>query len=75
LYCIEGNIKNSGSPLEEQLIVVATTYDNQGQVVSFGEHAEGSPNKISADQVSSFEICIDPVGQQISNHQLKAMGL
>jgi hypothetical protein len=75
LYCIEGRIKNLGSPLQEHLIVLATTYDSQGQVVSFGEHAEGSPSNVSADQASPFEICIDPVGQQISNHQLKAVGL
>jgi len=75
LYCIGGIVKNLGSPLAEQLIVLATTYDSHGQVVSFGEHAEGSPGRVSADQTSPFEICIDPVGQQITSHELRAVGL
>lgn len=75
MYCITGKIQNLGIPLTEHLIVLAITYDQLGQVVSFGEHAEGSPNNVLADHTSPFEICLDPVGQQITTHQLRAVGL
>ncbi len=75
LYCIQGQVKNLGAPLEEYLLVLATAYDGKGQVVSFGEYSAASPETIVADQTSPFEICIDSLGQQITRHEVRAMGL
>jgi hypothetical protein len=74
LYCLGGKVQNN-APLGEYLIILAVTYNNSGQVVSFGEYAEGDPESIGAGQTAPFELCIDPSGQNIVHHELKAVGL
>lgn len=74
LYCLEGQIQNIGSPLADYLIVVAIGYNAQGNVVSFGEYSPASPSVILGDQASPFEMCLDPLDQQIARHELRALG-
>jgi hypothetical protein len=73
-YCLDGQIHNSGPPLEDYLIIVAFVYDNQGKLVSFEEFSADSPQTVMGDQASPFEMCIDPLGQQIARHELRALG-
>ena len=37
-YCVGGTLRNPGGQLEDYLVIVAVLYDNQDQVVSFGEY-------------------------------------
>ena len=74
MYCIGGQVQNPGSPLDEYLVVLATTYDGKGHVVSFGEHSTATPAEIVAGQSSPFSICIDPLNEQIARYQLWALG-
>ena len=73
-YCLEGQVQNSGSPLEDYLIIVAIAYNDQGNVVSFGEYSPALPKIVIGDQTSPFEMCIDPLNQQIARHELRALG-
>ncbi len=74
MYCLGGQIQNPGAPLEDYLIIVAFTYNEQGQLVSFGEYSLTSPEQAVGDQTSSFELCIDPMDQTIVSHELAALG-
>ncbi len=74
MYCLRGTVKNSGAALNEYLIILATAYNGQSQVIGFGEHSEISPKSVIADQIAPFEVCLDPLGQPVSRYQLRAWG-
>lgn len=74
LYCLDGQIENVISQLEDYLIILASGYDNQGQLISFGEYAVGSPQDVFGDKTSPFEMCIDPLDKQIAHYELRALG-
>jgi|GEM_PF-1756890 len=75
MYCLQGQIKNPGTAIEDYLIILATAYDEQGQVVGFGEHSENSPGTVIADQTAPFKVCLDPLDQHVSSYELRAWGL
>lgn len=74
LYCIHGQVKNQGPPVQEYLLVLAIGYDDQGRVVSHGEYYTDILLDSEA-QSSTFELCLDPSDRQIARHDLKAFGL
>ncbi|MEW5957253.1 MAG: hypothetical protein AB1801_05995 [Chloroflexota bacterium] len=74
MYCLGGQVQNLGLPLAGYLVIMATTYDAQGQVVGFGEYAPTSPENIVGDQTSPFEMCIDPLDQHVARHEFRALG-
>ncbi len=74
MYCLSGQVQNTGSPLADYLVIMATTYDDQGQVAGFGEYAPAYPEVIVGSQTTPFEICIDPLNQQIARHEFRAVG-
>lgn len=73
-YCIHGQVENQGLPVQKYLMVMAVGYDDQGSVVS---HAEYYTDILlgSEAQSSTFDLCLNPSGRQISRHDLKAFGL
>lgn len=74
LYCLGGYVQNSASPLEDFLIILASAYNDQGQLVSFGEYSTVSPGFVIGDQTSPFEMCVDPLDEQIVDYKLSALG-
>jgi hypothetical protein len=74
MYCLSGQVKNLGSPLEDSLVIMTIGYNDYGSVVSFGEYSPISPEVITGDQTSTFETCLDPLNQQITRHELRAIG-
>ncbi len=74
MYCLGGEVQNTDTLLEDFLIILASTYNKQGQLASFGEYAVASPEIVVGDQTSSFELCIDPLDQYVTQHKLIAMG-
>ncbi len=74
LYCLGGQIKNPDSALEDELLILAVIYNDRRQVVSFGEYSVSNPETVIAAQTASFELCIDPQGQNIPYHNLSALG-
>lgn len=73
-YCLDGEVQNTGLPLGDYLVVMAIAYNEQGNVVSFGEYSPVLPNVVVGDQISPFEMCIDPLNQNIARHELRALG-
>jgi hypothetical protein len=73
-YCLDGEVQNTGSPLADYLVVMAIAYNERGNVVSFGEYSPVLPEVVIGDQTSPFEMCIDPLNQNIARHELRALG-
>jgi len=73
MYCISGQVLNPNELLEDYLVVLATIYNDQGYVASFGEYS--ALLSVNANNPNSpFELCIDPLEQTIVHHELKALG-
>jgi hypothetical protein len=73
-YCLDGQIHNFGPPLENYLTIVAFAYDQQGKLAGFEEFSADSPQAVKDDQALPFEICIDSPGEQVTRHELRALG-
>lgn len=74
MYCLGGDVQNSGASLQDYLIVFATVYNGQGGLVSFGEYTPTSPEMLEDGQPSPFEMCVDPLDQQVAHYELNALG-
>jgi hypothetical protein len=74
LYCLGGDVQNSGGSLQDYLVVVATAYNGQGRLVGFSEYAPTSSEIIESGQASPFEMCLDPLSQQVAHYELNALG-
>lgn len=72
LYCLAGEVENSGNQVDDHIAVVATLYDADGNVVNFGEDYIAEPDD---EELLEFEICIDQPNANVSRHELKAWGL
>ena len=73
-YCLSGNITNPASPLEDYLVVMAVAYNDQNTVANFGEYSVSAPQTINDGGKSNFEMCLDPLGQNIARHQVSVVG-
>lgn len=74
LYCLGGDIQNSGDSIQDYLVVLATAYDGLGGLVTFGEYAPAAPTEAETGQISPFEMCLDPLDQQVAHYELNAVG-
>lgn len=74
MYCLGGQVSNPDAPLDDYLIILATVYNDQGDVANFAEYSAVSPNTIGVDQSSPFEVCLDSLGQNIIYHEVRAIG-
>jgi hypothetical protein len=73
-YCLSGELRNSGDELDEFLVIVATLYDAQGNVINFDYYDEYNPAGVRGDDTSSFDICVSPPNQDVANYELRAWG-
>lgn len=73
-YCLTGQVRNLGNPLQEYLIVMAVLYDSQDHVIKFGEYYAPDPTVIRGDQLELFEICVDSVSRPVARHELRVWG-
>lgn len=74
-YCLAGTLRDQGSELREYLVIVAILYDPQNNVVNFGDYYESDPEGESDEHTLDFELCVDPLGQNVARHELRAWGL
>lgn len=74
LYCLEGQVQNPGANLVDYLVIMIVGYNDQGNVVNFGEYSPVAPEGVVGDQRSPFSMCLDPLEQQITRHELRAVG-
>jgi len=71
-YCVQGVLQGPGESLQAYLVIVAVLYDDQGNVVNFGDYYEPY---LEEDQSLTFEICVGPPNQDIARYELRAWGL
>lgn len=74
-YCVNGKLRNPGSELRFYVTVVAVLYDAQDKVIGFSDHYDYSPERVVGDQTMDFDLCVDPLGQAVARHDLRAWGL
>jgi len=73
-YCLEGKLRNKGQDLEGVLTVIAVLYDDQDQVINFGDDPFEVETFNNGDE-EEFFVCVDPLGQHIARYELLAWGL
>ena len=73
-YCLSGGIRNQGGQLSDYIVIVATLYDNQNNVINFGDDYYSDVEEISGDETLDFEICIETLEQNVARHQVVALG-
>lgn len=74
-YCLTGKLQNLGGALQEYLVIIATFYDGQANVVNFGNYYEPYAVEVVGDQTLDFELCTDVRSQEIANYDLQSWGL
>jgi hypothetical protein len=73
-YCVVGRLRNSGGQLGDYLTVVAVLYDEGDKVINFDSSYSYSPEDVVGDQTLDFEVCVDPLGQDVDYYELRAWG-
>ncbi len=73
-YCVTGKLRNSGGQLGDYLVVVAALYDDQDKVINFDSYGDYSPEDVVGDQTLDFEVCVDPLDQEVAHYEVRAWG-
>lgn len=73
-YCVTGKIRNLGEALNDYLAIIAVLYDAQDNVINFSDYYNYSPKNLVGDQMQDFEICADPLHQEVARHELRPLG-
>ncbi len=74
MYCLGGQIQNTGASLQDYMVILATIYNNQGKLVSFSDDKPASTEVLNGGKTSPFEMCLDPFDQQVTRYELTALG-
>ncbi|MBN1219533.1 MAG: hypothetical protein JXM69_11435 [Anaerolineae bacterium] len=74
IYCLTGGLKNEGGPLQEYVVIIAVLYNDQSQVINFGEYYEPEPENGLAGQPLDFEVCVELIDQEVARYELRAWG-
>lgn len=73
-YCVGGAVKNNSGQLQNYVLIMVTLYDNQNQVIGFGDYYEPEPGDLIGSQTLDFEICTAPPGRPVARYDLQAWG-
>ena len=74
VYCLVGELENRGDFLNEYVVIVAVLFDNQNQMLGFGEYYEPEPEEGLTEFPLEFDICIDVGDQNVARYELRAWG-
>jgi hypothetical protein len=75
VYCITGQLRNPGEPLQEYLILLISLYNSQGNLVTFSHQFEPNFASVIGDQTLPFEVCMGAANlQEVVDHNLQAWG-
>jgi hypothetical protein len=73
-YCVRGTLRNSGGQLLETLVIVAVLYDDQANVINYGRTSPANYFNIHGDRTLSFEICVSPPNEGVTEYAVRALG-
>jgi hypothetical protein len=71
IYCVEGTLHNQGSELQDHMVIVAVLYDDQNNVINFGDYSE---SHLESGQSLSFAVCAGPPNHDVARYELRAWG-
>jgi len=74
VYCLLGQLENRGSFLNEYVVILAVLFDDQNQMLGFGEYYEPEPVEGLTESPLEFDICIDVGDQNIARYEWRAWG-
>jgi hypothetical protein len=75
VYCVTGQLRNLGEPLQEYLILLISLYNTQGNMISFSHQFEPNFAAVQGDQTLPLEICIGASNlSEVVDHGLQAWG-
>lgn len=74
-YCVTGQIRNPGEELRDYLIIVATLYDEQDNLINFIDYDEPDFDEVGGDQSLEFYFCGDLFNYKVTRYELHAWGL
>ena len=73
-YCLGGQVQNLGATLQDYLVILGTIYNSQGKLVGFSDNTPTTADVLEGGKSSPFELCVDSLNQQVTRHELNAMG-
>lgn len=74
-YCVSGKLRNLSGELRFYLSTVLILYDEADNLINFGDDYMTSPPNLVGDQTLDFNVCIDPLGQNVARYDIRAWGL
>jgi uncharacterized protein YraI len=74
-YCLGGALKNPGGQLANYLVITAVLYDEQGNVLRFGNNNKIAYQNMVGDQTTDFEVCVKSPPSNVASHDLLAWGI
>jgi len=74
VYCLAGELENRGDFLNEYVAIVAVLFDDQNQMLGFGEYYEPEPEQGLTEFPLEFDICIDVIDQNVARYEMRAWG-
>jgi hypothetical protein len=72
-YCVVGKLRNLGGRLESYMVIAAVLYDAQDDVINFDTDTL-YPHQVVGDEPLDFEVCVDPLGQDVARYEVRAWG-
>lgn len=73
-YCVAGSLRNPGDPLQDYLLLAVVLYNNEDQVINFGDYEVRASADLVGEALLDFEICADFYGQNVASYKLQAWG-
>ncbi len=71
---MQGRLRNPAGQLRNYLVIAAVLYDDQDKVINFGSYDVWYPQEVSGDQGEDFELCADPLDQEVARYEVRAWG-
>jgi hypothetical protein len=73
-YCVEGRLSNPGDGLRDYLVIVAVLYDDQDEVINFDSYEDPHSEAMAGNATQDFEVCVDPLDQDVARYEVRAWG-
>ena len=73
-YCLLGRLRNLGGQINAYLLVVAVLYDDQDRVINYSDDFQRFPDGLVGDTTTDFDVCVNPLKQNVARYELRAWG-
>ena len=68
-----GRLRNLGDQINAYLLVVAVLYDDQDRVINYSDDYQRFPDGPASD-TTGFDVCVNPLEQNVARYELRAWG-